>query len=196
MKNSLMKNFLLKASLVTGLVLIVNAVLKAQGSADAPKTVASVDLKKYVGLWYEIAKIPNRFQSDCAGETTAWYEILDDGKIKVVNSCSEKDGSKNVADGIAKVVDTKTNAKLEVSFFSILGIRPFWGDYWILGLGNNYDYAVVGTPDRKYGWILSRTPEMTEDQLQQAFQTLKDNGYNPAKFVPTPQKAAKEKVKM
>ena len=151
-------------------------------------TVEKVDLKKYAGLWYEIAKIPNSFQDHCAYGTTAEYKLLEDGKIEVINKCYEKDGEADIADGLAKVVDKKTNAKLEVSFFSILGIRPFWGDYWVIGLEDNYQWAVVGTPSRKYGWILSRTPTLPEDTMQEIFSILKDQYYNPDSFEITVQK--------
>ena len=153
-----------------------------------PKTVSQVDLKKYIGLWYEIAKIPNSFQDQCAYGTTAEYKLLEDGDIMVINKCFEHNGEDDVAEGLAKVVDKKTNSKLEVSFFSILGFRPFWGDYWIIGLDDNYQWAVVGSPNRKYGWILSRTPTLPEDTMQQIFSLLKDQYYNPDAFEMTLQK--------
>ena len=93
------------------------------------ETVKQVDLNKYVGLWYEIAKIPNSFQDQCAYRTTAKYKLLEEGEIQVINKCYTSDGEADIAEGLAKVVDRKTNSKLEVSFFSILGFRPFWGDY-------------------------------------------------------------------
>lgn len=157
---------------------------------ELPKliTVDQVDLKKYAGLWYEIAKIPNSFQDQCAYGTTAEYKLLEDGEIQVINKCYTQDGEADVAEGLAKVVDKQTNSKLEVSFFSILGFRPFWGDYWIIGLDNNYQWVVVGTPSRKYGWILSRTPTLPEDTVQQIFSLLKDQYYNPDSFEMTKQK--------
>jgi apolipoprotein D and lipocalin family protein len=161
--------------------------ITAQTENTEPETVSSVNLTRYTGLWYEIAKIPNRFQKDCAGNTTAVYSLNNDGTIKVVNSCLEDDGSVNTSEGVAKVVDKKTNSKLEVSFVRILGINFFWGDYWIIGLGDNYEYAVVGTPDRKYGWILSRTKKLPPDKLDETYAILKRNGYNPEDFVTTPQ---------
>ncbi len=91
------------------------------------------------------------------------------------------------AEGLAKVVDTKSNSKLEVSFVSIFGIHLFWGDYWIIGLPDDYSYVVIGTPNRKYGWILSRTPQLPEDKLNEAYDVLRENGYNPKDFVMTPQ---------
>ena len=151
-------------------------------------TVKKVDLNKYIGLWYEIAKIPNSFQDQCVYGTTAEYKIDEDGDIIVTNSCYDEDGKLDVAEGLAKVVDKNTNAKLEVSFVSFLGIRPFWGDYWIIGLDENYQWAVVGTPSRKYGWILSRTPKLPDDTIEEIFSLLKSQNYNPADFEMSKQK--------
>jgi apolipoprotein D and lipocalin family protein len=141
-------------------------------------TVAAVDLERYVGLWYEIAKIPNRFQKQCARGTTAQYSLREDGRITVVNRCFKRDGRADEARGVAKIVDTATNAKLEVSFVSFLGWRPFWGDYWIIGLDEDYRWAVIGTPDRKFGWVLSRTPSLAEDTMEKVFAILERNGYD------------------
>ena len=141
-------------------------------------TVQDVDLERYVGLWHEIARIPNRFQKNCQSGTTAQYELREDGKITVINQCLKEDGSVDEAKGVAKIVDADTNAKLKVSFVSFLGWRPFWGDYWVLGLDQDYQWAIVGSPDRKYGWILSRTPQMPEDTLERIFAILTQNGYD------------------
>ncbi len=149
---------------------------------NQPSTVNSVDINKYTGLWYEIAKIPNRFQKQCISGTTAQYTLREDGQIDVVNSCIEADGSIDRAEGLARIVDDNSNAKLEVSFFSILGWRPVWGDYWIIGLDENYQWVVVGTPNRKYGWILSRTPQLDIKKMEELFQILKDQGYDPGDF--------------
>jgi apolipoprotein D and lipocalin family protein len=161
--------------------------IKAQDIKAAPVTVDSVDLNKYVGIWYEVAKIPNRFQKDCARNTTATYNLRDDGRIEVINKCIEEDGDTNKVKGVAKIIDTTTNAKLEVSFVRILGIQLFWGDYWIIGLDKDYKYAVVGTPSRKYGWILSRTPKLSSENIDKIFNMLKKQGYDPRDFVMTEQ---------
>jgi apolipoprotein D and lipocalin family protein len=173
--------------LFTFFILCTAAVI-GQDKDKPPHTVKSVDLKRYAGLWYEIAKIPNRFQKDCAGKTTAEYSLRDDGRINVKNSCTKADGEREVTEGVAKVVDNSNNTKLKVSFFSIIGIRPFWGDYWIIGLDDNYKYAIIGDPDRKYGWILSRTKELPEKDLNDAFAILKEKGYDPSRFEFTDQK--------
>ncbi len=155
--------------------------------SNPPKTIAHVDLKKYAGLWYEIAKIPNSFQDQCVRGTTAKYTLKEDGEISVVNSCIDKDGDIDDADGVARVVDKNSNAKLEVSFVSFLGWRPFWGDYWIIGLDENYQWAIVGTPSRKYGWILSRTKKLDQQTVDKIWGILKEQGYNPSDFEMSPQ---------
>jgi apolipoprotein D and lipocalin family protein len=152
---------------------------------DEPTTVESVDLERYVGLWYEIAKIPNRFQKKCASGTTAFYSIRDDGNIDVVNRCLDGDGEIVRAVGLAKVEDAETNARLKVSFVNVLGIRLFWGDYWIIGLGDDYEYAVVGHPKRDYGWILARSPALSSDTREKIDSLLRDQGYSPEDFVST-----------
>ena len=145
-------------------------------------TVDSVDINKYIGTWYEIAKIPNSFQDHCIKNTTANYKINEDGNIIVINKCIDEDGEIDDAEGLALVVDKITNSKLEVSFVSILGWHIFWGDYWILGLDNNYKYVAVGTPSRKYGWILSRTPQMLDSDLENCYKVFEKNGYDRNKF--------------
>lgn len=182
---------MIKVMLLFFLIFAVTGIFMEAKAQDVDtvkvKTVKHVDLEKYAGLWYEIARIPNKFQKDCKSNTTATYTLRSDGNIDVLNRCIEDDGSVNTAEGLAKIVDDKTNAKLEVSFFSILGIHFFWGDYWIIGLDKDYDFAVVGHPDRKYGWILSRTPKLPAVKLQEAFKILEDNGYKKKDFVMTAQ---------
>ncbi len=156
-------------------------------------TVDKVELTKYSGLWYEIARIPNSFQEDCVSGTTAKYSLTDDGEIKVLNSCREADGRLNTAEGVARVVDKKTNSKLQVSFVSLFGWNLFWGDYWIIGLDGNYKWAIVGHPKRKYGWILSRTPTLDETTMTTINKILFDNGYDPQKFVKSVQMSMKNK---
>ena len=155
--------------------------------SDTPTTVESVDLNRYTGLWYEIARLPNRFQKKCVRDVTANYRLLPDGKIEVVNRCLQSGGEADEITGIAKVVDTVSNSRLKVSFFRPLGISLFWGDYWIIGLGVNYEYAVIGTPDRKYGWILARQSSLEQKQLDEIFNLLRQQGYQPEGFVMTQQ---------
>ena len=163
---------------------VVYAASAAEDSSAARPvtTVSAVDLARYAGLWYEIAKIPNRFQKQCARGTSAEYTLRDDGRVGVVNRCVKQDGSSAEATGVAKVVDTNTRAKLKVSFVSFLGWRPFWGDYWVIGLDENYQWAIVGTPDRKYGWILARTKTLDASTMEAIFAIIERNGYQRATF--------------
>jgi apolipoprotein D and lipocalin family protein len=150
------------------------------------ETVAHVDLSRYLGTWYEIASFPQSFQRGCTA-TTATYTLRPDGDIDVLNRCrlDSVDGKEKAALGRARVTDRSTNAKLEVSFF-----RPFWGDYWIIGLADDYSYAVVGHPGRDYLWILSRTPAMTEPVYQAVVARLQGLGYETSRLVRTLQVAA------
>jgi len=148
-------------------------------AADKPlEVVDSVDLERYLGRWYEIASYPMYFQKGCTA-TTADYSLRDDGLIKVVNSCRKGslDGKLKQSTGRAKVVDTVSNAKLKVSFFG-----PFWGDYWIIDLDPEYQWVVVGVPNRKYLWILSRTPQMDEALFGEIVARLPGRGYDPGRL--------------
>ena len=150
------------------------------------ETVPHVDLARYVGTWYEIASFPQSFQRGCVA-TTATYTIRGDGDIDVLNRCRKDslDGKEKSALGRARVVDGTTNAKLEVSFF-----RPFWGDYWIIDLSDDYAYAVVGHPGRDYLWILARNPTMAEATYQSIVTRLQAQGYETSRLVRTLQVAA------
>ncbi|MFN8670522.1 MAG: lipocalin family protein [Candidatus Sericytochromatia bacterium] len=147
------------------------------------ETVSNVDVKKYMGKWYEIANIPFEQQKDCVA-TSATYTLRDDGKVDVFNECREKTLNGNLKNikAIARIVDTKTNAKLKVNFFFIIE-----GDYWVIDLDENYNYAVVGEPSRKFSWILSRTPSLDENTYKKIINKLEKNGYDTSKFVKTKQ---------
>lgn len=151
----------------------------------ALETVAHVDLERYLGTWYEIASFPQRFQRGCAG-TTATYTLRPNGEIEVLNRCRDGslEGKERSAHGRARIVDRSTNAKLKVSFF-----RPFWGDYWIIELGPEYEYSVVGHPSRDYLWILARAPTLPETTYQRILEGLRRRGYDTSRLVRTRQKA-------
>jgi apolipoprotein D and lipocalin family protein len=142
------------------------------------EVVPHVDLKKYLGKWYEIARLPARFEEGCS-DITATYSLSDDGTISVLNEC-KRNGKVKRAKGKAKVVDKNTGAKLKVTFF-----WPFYGDYWIINLGKDYDYAVVGTPNRKYLWILSRTPQMDDKLFSQLIELVKSKGFDVTNLIRT-----------
>ncbi len=153
-------------------------------------TVPSVDLKRYSGKWFEIARYENKFQKQCVGNTTATYVVKVAGKVDVINECLTKNGEIDRAKGEARIVDKKTNAKLEVRFApTVLSFIPaVWGDYWIIELDDNYQHVVIGDPKRKYFWILSRTPELSDATYQNILRRAEKLGFNPAKVIKTPQK--------
>lgn len=138
------------------------------------KTVEYVDIERYMGTWYEIAKFPQRFEDGLVG-ITATYSLLPNGKVRVLNRgyVGDFNGKLKTARGKAWVVDKKTNAKLKVSFF-----WPFAGDYWVIELGKDYEYAVVSEGTRQYLWILSRTPKMGVQVYDGIVGRLRDNGFD------------------
>jgi apolipoprotein D and lipocalin family protein len=146
----------------------------ASGKIPPLQTVQHVDLDRYLGKWYEIATFPQWFEKNCVA-SSAIYSLRQDGKVNVLNQCRDKklDGKLKQAKGKAKVVDRETNAKLKVSFF-----WPFSGDYWIIDLGTNYEYAVVGHPNRNYLWILSRTPHMDQAVYDGILDRLRQQHYD------------------
>lgn len=152
-------------------------------AADHPPlpTVASVELNRYLGRWYEIALLPNRFERHCVADTQAQYS-LDGERIRVLNRCREADGRITSASGTAKIVPDSGNAKLRVSFF-----WPFYGDYWILALDEGYSEVLVGTPDRRYGWVLARQPQLPEARLQALLARAQALGFDAAAFRRMPQ---------
>ncbi len=152
-------------------------------SNNTLEVVSHVDLQKYLGKWYEIGRLPTSFQEGCT-ETTATYSLLPNGKVSVLNECIRK-GKHKTAKGRAKVVDKTTNAKLKVTFF-----WPFYADYWIIKLDENYEYAVVGTPNHKYLWILCRTPQMREMLLLELVEFAKSRGFDMDKLIRTRQTIA------
>jgi len=148
------------------------------------KTVEYVDVKRYMGTWFEIAKFPQRFEKGLVG-ITANYTLLPNGKVEVLNSGYKEDfnGKLKTIKGKAWVADTATNAKLKVSFF-----WPFAGNYWILELGKDYEYAVVGDKSRKYLWILARTSQMDEAAYNGLLERVQDMGFDISKLEKIPQK--------
>ena len=169
-------------SLLSPLLLITALLVALAGCATTTterlelpplETVDEVDLDQYIGTWYEIASYPQFFQRRCTG-TTATYRLREDGLIEVENRCfrDSLDGREIVANGRARVPNPSQSAKLEVSFFG-----PFWGDYWVIDLDEQYEYAVVGSPSRDSLWILSRTPAMEEEVYLGILERLRAQGY-------------------
>jgi apolipoprotein D and lipocalin family protein len=143
------------------------------------QVVPYVDLSRYTGTWYEIARYPHKFQTGCT-RSRATYTMRNDGKLSVLNECyDESDNNRpRSAKGRAWIVDRNSNAKLKVSFF-----WPFSGDYWIIDLGKDYEYAVVGHPERKYLWVLSRTQVMDGAVYEGILSRLKEQHYDISKLI-------------
>lgn len=161
----------------------------AQSSTQGVQTVSSVSLERYVGKWYEVARYPNKFQTKCIGDVTAEYQKRDDGRIDVINRCRKADRTFEQAIGLARIVDTATNAKLKVRFAPawLSWLPMVWGDYWIIALAPDYSYAVVGEPGREYLWVLSRTPNMSEESYQSALKQAAAQGFDVSKLQRTKQ---------
>ena len=159
--------------------------------ASAPLATQDwVDLERYAGRWYEIARLPNRFQEKCAGDVQATYALRPDGRVSVVNECRTRDGGTTRAVGIARRADPKGPAsRLKVRFApAFLSFLPaVWGDYWILDLDPGYRHAVVGDPSRKYLWILGREPVMPDGTYQGLVAAAARAGFDTARLVRTMQ---------
>lgn len=140
------------ASLVIAVAAALAACSGAAGKDPVPQPAKPVDLELYLGRWYELARYDMVFERGCEG-VTADYSLRPDGKVRVLNTCRKgaPDGPVKTAEGRAKVVAGSEGAKLKVSFFG-----PFWADYWVLDRADDYSWAIVGEPSRKYLWILSR----------------------------------------
>jgi apolipoprotein D and lipocalin family protein len=147
------------------------------------RVVPRLDFQRYSGLWYEIARYPNRFQNRCVAGTTATYTPQPNGEIRVINACRTAGGKLITAKGTAKLADSKgPNSKLKVTFF-----WPFYGDYWVIGLDADYRWAIVGHPDRKYLWILSRTPKLDEATYRDILDRIRAQGYDVSRLIITRQ---------
>lgn len=171
----------MRSFLALFLVALVISALPASaqrhGNPDAPiRTVEALDLARYAGLWYEIARFPNRFERGCQA-VTAEYTLRQDGTIGVRNACRQGavDGPLRIAEGSARVEGV---GRLSVNFVRFL---PFVrGDYFVLDVTDDYSLAVVGEPGRDYGWILSRRPRLSAGDYARAVEVLQANGYDGA----------------
>jgi apolipoprotein D and lipocalin family protein len=168
------------------ILLFASLVVTTMAQAPATvRTVPAVDLERYAGDWFEVARYPNRFQRECAGDVRASYTRRADGHIDVVNRCARADGSIIEARGLARVADAETGAKLKVRFApAVLSFLPFvWGDYWIIGLSDDYTWAVVGSPDRQYLWILARSSRLDAAAFERAVAAARSNGFDTSRLV-------------
>lgn len=178
-------------AIFTATLLLTAAALAQTDKKPALQTVSKVDLSRYVGKWYEIAKYPNRFQKQCVANTTATYAMKPNGRLEVSNECLKKDGTSERAVGEAKIADKKTNAKLKVRFApGALSFLPFvWGDYWVVDLDKDYGWIAIGEPKREYFWILARKPVLNDGIYQDIVRRAEAMGFNPGKIERSPQNA-------
>lgn len=151
------------------------------GNAAVPQPAKPVDLARYLGKWFEIARYEQSFQKDCEG-VSANYALRQDGSIEVLNRCRRANGAIKEAKGRAKIVDRATNSKLKVSFFG-----PFYGDYWVLDHANNYRWAIVGEPSGRYLWILHRLATPPEAEREELIARARELGYNTSLLIRTEQ---------
>ena len=140
--------------------------------------VTEIEPARYVGTWYEIARLPNSFEEDCEG-VTAQYAQRPDGKISVLNTCraGTPSGKARDANGVARIVDPTSNAKLKVGFFG-----PFEGDYWVLDRAEDYSWSIVGEPSGRFLWVLSRAPVIDADLKADLMSRLLHRGYDTTKL--------------
>jgi len=168
---------------------IVNSLRRTRPAGPLPATVASVDLQRYLGSWYEVARVPNPEQ-DGGGrrsvDVIATYSLRRDGRIDVRNAARDAGSGLRARSihGYARAMDA-TGAKLKVTFFHLFG-----GDYWVLGLDPDYRWALVGTPSRRRLWVLSRTPALAAADFDRVLSIAEGAGYERSRIVPTPQSAA------
>ncbi len=154
---------------------------------DSLPTVPSVDLVRYAGTWHEIARLPMWFQRHCV-DSKAIYTSRPDGRIGVHNECVTDSGGVDQAEGLATVIDPQTNARLTVvfdNFFARLFGSSREGNYWILALDPEYRTAMVGTPDRRFLWILSRAPHLEEATYQRLVEQAQRFGFPTADLIRT-----------
>ena len=177
--------------ILLGLVVIPGLLLFGlnPGNSEGPETVTELNVRDYMGKWYAIASIEKFFNRDCAWGNSAEYTLRPDGKITVLNSCYTEKGKERRVSGVAWIPDESEPGKLKVSFVSFLGFNLFAADYWVLELGQDYDYAVIGNPGLSFGWILSRKPELEEEKLENIITRLEDIGYDFSDFKINPQSA-------
>ena len=177
-------------SIILGSMLLAFSTTIFSQTADTPvKTIASLDVPRYMGTWYEIAKFPNWFQKKCVSNTQAVYSIRPDGNLKVLNSCKTADGEISQAEGTARQEGSKDSPKLEVRFApEWLSFLPMvWGEYWVIDLDAQYQVAAVSDSKREYLWVLSRTPQLDKKTYDELLLRLRGQQFDTRKLETTQQ---------
>ncbi|HZF80724.1 MAG TPA: lipocalin family protein [Rubrivivax sp.] len=181
-----------------GLLSLALSNLAAKEEPAPVKAIAALEVERYMGRWYQVALYPNRFQAQCVSDTTAEYRLQNDGSVTVINRCRTSQGAFDEATGLANAAGTVDNgalkpAQLKVSFL------PSWlrwtgigrGDYWVIHLPSDYRYSVVSEPERRFLWILSRTPELTAADKAEVTQVLQSFGFDLSRLQPHAHSTAK-----
>jgi apolipoprotein D and lipocalin family protein len=181
---------LLLSILGFSLIFIGASQVSAQQADQTVKTIAALDVPRYLGTWYEIAKFPNWFQKKCVGNTKAVYTAKPDGNLRVLNSCKTANGETSEAEGAARQIGAKDSPRLEVRFApEWLSFLPLvWGDYWVIDLDPQYQVAAVSDPRREYLWVLSRTPQLDPKVYDDLLLRLKQQQFDVRKLELTSQK--------
>jgi apolipoprotein D and lipocalin family protein len=180
--------------MVKRLARVISAVLPMLAATAAAQqlqpldVVPQVDYRRYAGKWFEIARLPNRFEKDCISDVSAEYAVRPDGRITVTNRCTEQGGAINVATGIARREKGQPPSVLEVRFAPALlsWWSAVWGDYRIIALDDDYQHAVVGSDDRVYLWILARAPRLPDATYNRLVERAKQQGYAVDRLIRTP----------
>jgi apolipoprotein D and lipocalin family protein len=142
-------------------------------------TIAALDVPRYLGTWYEIAKYPNRFQKNCVANTRAQYSLLPGGTVQVLNRCQKADGEIDQAVGEVRQMGAATSPQLQVRFAPawLSWLPMVWGNYWVIDLDPNYQLVAVSEPEREYLWVLSRTPQVSAEAYDALLGRLKAQGF-------------------
>ena len=170
-----------------GEVTVSTALRKPKVYLTAPATAERVDLNRFMGRWFEVARLPYFTERRCIANVVADYHLGDDGIIHVTNRCLYRDGRVGEAKGIARVLDYPNNARLQISFRMLYGVYVFWDDFWIIGHGDAYDYALIGQPTRTRAWILARDPLAGDDRIDAWITEFGRRGFPASGFVRTVQ---------
>lgn len=165
-------------------LLLLSLFVASAHAEEELKTVALLDINRYMGTWHEIARFPNKHQEKCI-KTQAVYSLGNDNEISIKNSCTLADGSTKEVQGIGRIKDPATRAKLEVNFIPrwLRWLGLGWGKYWVIELDPNYQYVVVSEPKREYLWILSRAGTMEKSVYNGIVQRLKNNNFDVSKLI-------------
>jgi apolipoprotein D and lipocalin family protein len=183
-----------RTSAILALSILVHAAATAGGETvahprpDPLPTIERLDVPRYMGTWYEIAKFPNRFQTKCTSDTRAEYTAQADGTVRVVNRCRTENGQTSEAEGVARQVGGPDSPKLQVRFAPawLSWLPAVWGDYWIIDLDPDYELAAVSEPRRAYLWILARSPRVDPARQAALLERLAEQGLDVSRLQPTP----------